>query len=30
MKNPYPQDDGSFVIFETEDDEQIQEEKGED
>lgn len=29
MKNPYPQDDGSFVIFETEDDEQADEEKGE-
>ena len=24
--NPYPKDDGSFVIFETEDDEQEEEE----
>ncbi len=26
MNNPYPKDDGSFVIFETEDDEQEEEE----
>ena len=30
MNNPYPKDDGSFVIFETEDDEQSKEEKGDD
>ncbi len=29
MNNPYPKDDGSFFIFETEDDEQADEEKGE-
>ena len=27
--NPYPKDDGSFVIFETEEDEQTDEEEGE-
>ncbi len=29
MNNPYPKDDGSFVIFETEEDEQTDEEEGE-
>jgi len=29
MKNPYPEDNGSFVVFETEDDETTDEEKGE-
>lgn len=28
MNNPYPKDDGSFVIFETEEDEQAEEEEG--
>ena len=29
MNNPYPQDDGSFVIFESEDDDQTKQEKEE-
>ena len=29
MNNPYPKNDGSFVIFETEEDEQTDEEEGE-
>ena len=29
MNNPYPKNDGSFVIFETEEDEQTDEKEGE-